>query len=123
LRSKRRSTPFSASDAIGLGQSAVACPSSVRKRPPFPSRYFPSTVRGLAQLRAAVAIAGRSAAPEEALRFEPASDASGAGQEEHSLAPLGRSDLSRAEHVPLRIEPETGQVPENLSEGGSIVGR
>ena len=52
-----------------------------------------------------------------------ASCAVGVAQDEDSFASVRGSDRGRAEHAPLRIEPEAGQVPENFSAGGSIVGR
>jgi hypothetical protein len=41
------------------------------------------------------------------------------GQQEEALAEMGCPDLGRAEHVPLRIEPERGQRSHNLVEGAA----
>jgi hypothetical protein len=46
----------------------------------------------------------------------------GVGQQEEALPAMGCPDLGRAEHVPFTTEPETGQRPENLSEGISSIG-
>ncbi len=43
------------------------------------------------------------------------------GQQEETLAEMGCPDLGRAEHVPLRIEPERGQVLHNGREGGASI--
>lgn len=37
------------------------------------------------------------------------------GQEEDAVAPVRGADVARAEHEPLRIEPEAGQRPENVA--------
>lgn len=48
-----------------------------------------------------------------------ASFAVAVGQDEEPPSPLGRSDISRREQIPLRIEPEVGQVSEDVSESPS----
>jgi hypothetical protein len=40
------------------------------------------------------------------------------GQDEHPLAQMWRSDAGCGKHAPLRIEPQRGQVSENVSESG-----
>ena len=40
------------------------------------------------------------------------------GQDEHPFAEVSGTDSGRTEHVPFRIEPERGQVSENVSESG-----
>jgi hypothetical protein len=43
----------------------------------------------------------------------------GVGQDENPLAAVAGSDLGRADTAPFRIEPDFGQVSENLSQSGS----
>jgi hypothetical protein len=59
-----------------------------------------------------------AAAPEEWL-----STAVAVGQYEEAFPEMGCPDLGCREHVPLRIEPERGQVPENLAEPPAAVDR
>jgi hypothetical protein len=53
--------------------------------------------------------------PAVAFAVEVLSVAAGVGQQEDSLPSMGRTDLRRRETVPFRIEPERGQVSENVS--------
>lgn len=92
-----------ASPAVGVGQPASAC---VRSRCCVNGIFSPAAQR-----------AAHSGDPSR-----PASSTVGVSQQEPPLSPVGRSHVGCAETVPLRIVPERGQRPENVSEGSPVVG-
>lgn len=83
--------PFDPSAAIGVGHIATA---SSRLRRPISNR------------RCAVAADGKP-------RRGSPSFADGVGQDEQASSEMGRPDVGCSKHIPLRIEPEGGQIPEN----------
>src|SRR6266700_366609 len=40
----------------------------------------------------------------------------GVGQQEESFSSVRSADIARSKHIPFRIEPERGQIPENAIE-------
>src|SRR4051812_33090129 len=79
-------------------------------------RPLQSRAVGVGHFDALIAIPIRSSSsprcPPRHVWLECSNCAVGVGQNEDPLSQVGRSDIARAKHLPLRIEPEIGQVPE-----------
>lgn len=86
---------------FGVAQPLTFCASGVPA--PLPLIPFAFSVKRLASKLSCVSVS-----------FERC--ASAVGQDPEPLASMGRANIVRAEHTPLRIEPEFGQRPENGAE-------
>lgn len=76
---------------------------------------------GVGHFRASVSRLGRTGPtlPIPPPWFVPYVDAVAVGQNEDPFPKVRRANLGRAEHAPIRIEPERGQVPENVPDSTS----
>ena len=97
-----------ASEVVGVGHIESLTATARGIPAPLPLPHF-------AFKRAALACHCAGSSPSLCI------DAAGVGQPEHALSSVGGAHVGCSKHVPLRIVPERGQVPENASPRAPVV--